>query len=215
MQFFLDTANIREIQKAAEIGVLDGVTTNPSLVARENRKHDELLKEICSIVEGPVSAEVLSEDKKGIIKEARRLAKIAGNIVVKVPVCMEGLKATRALSDDGIKVNMTLIFSSTQAILAAKAGAAYVSPFVGRLDDHSHYGMESVEQIVQIYENYGFPAEIIVASIRNPMHVVEAALMGADIATVPFKVFEQIVRHPLTDVGIKRFLEDGKKIPKK
>ena len=214
MQFFLDTANISEIQKAQELGILDGVTTNPSLISKEKRKAKELLKEICSIVEGPVSAEVLADDRKGMLREARQLAKIAGNIVIKIPITLEGMRATKALAEEGIRVNMTLIFSPTQALLAAKAGAAFVSPFVGRLDDNSHVGMDTVEQIVQIYDNYAFETEIIVASIRNPLHVVEAALMGADIATMPFKVFEQIVRHPLTDVGIEKFKADARKIPK-
>jgi transaldolase len=214
MQFFLDTANLEEIARAKELGLLDGVTTNPSLIARENRKQEELLKEICSLSGGPVSAEVLADDLKGMLREGRALAKIASNIVVKVPITMEGLRATRTLAEEGIHVNMTLVFSPSQALLAAKAGASFVSPFVGRLDDNSHFGMESVEQIVQIMENYAFHTQVIVASIRNPLHVVEAALMGAHIATMPFKVFELLVHHPLTDVGIARFKADSQKIPR-
>jgi transaldolase len=214
MQFFLDTANLGEIAKAKELGLLDGVTTNPSLIAKEGREQGELLKEICSLAEGPVSAEVLADEREGMLREARALAKIASNIVVKAPITMEGLRATRTLAEDGIRVNMTLVFSPSQALLAAKAGAAFVSPFVGRLDDNSHFGMESVEQIVQILENYAFHTQVIVASVRNPLHVVEAALMGAHIATMPFKVFELLVHHPLTDVGIAKFKEDSKKIPR-
>ena len=210
MKFFIDTANVDQIKKANEMGVLDGVTTNPTLVAREGREFRELIKEICGIVRGPVSAEVISLDEEGMVKEARDLSKIADNIVIKIPVCLEGLKATKKLSSEGIKVNMTLIFSPSQGLLAAKAGAAYASPFVGRLDDHSHNGMELVEQLVAIYQNYGYETEIIVASIRNPVHVVQAALMGAHIATIPFKVIEQLVKHPLTDIGIERFLADWK-----
>jgi transaldolase len=214
MLIFLDTANVEEIKSARVMGVLDGVTTNPTLVSKENRKHEDLLKEICSIVEGPVSAEVFSIDYAGMMKEARHLAKIAGNIVVKLPACVDGLKATRALTAEGIKINMTLTFSPSQALLAAKAGAAFVSPFVGRLDDNSHDGMDVVDQIIQIFDNYSFETQVIVASIRNPNHVVEAALMGADIATMPFKVFELLVHHPLTDVGIEKFREDSMKIPR-
>ena len=210
MKFFIDTANVDQIKRANDMGVLDGVTTNPTLVAREGREFRELIKEICGIVSGPVSAEVISLDEEGMVKEARDLSRIADNIVIKIPVCLEGLKATKRLSAEGIKVNMTLVFSSSQGLLAAKAGAAYASPFVGRLDDHSHNGMELVEQLVAMYQNYGYDTEIIVASIRNPIHVVQAALMGAPIATIPFKVIEQLVTHPLTDIGIKRFLADWK-----
>ena len=210
MKFFIDTANVDQIKRANDMGVLDGVTTNPTLVAREGREFRELIKEICSIVRGPVSAEVISLEENGMVKEARDLSKIADNIVIKIPVCLEGLKATKRLAAEGIKVNMTLIFSPTQGLLAAKAGAAYASPFVGRLDDHSHNGMDLVEQLVAIYQNYGYDTEIIVASIRNPVHVVQAALMGAHIATIPYKVIEQLVKHPLTDIGIERFLADWK-----
>lgn len=210
MKFFIDTANVDQIKRANDMGVLDGVTTNPTLVSREGREFISLIKEICGIVRGPVSAEVISLDEEGMVKEARELSKIADNIVIKIPVCLEGLKATKKLSAEGIKVNMTLIFSPSQGLLAAKAGAAYASPFVGRLDDNSHNGMDLVEQLLAIYQNYGYDTEIIVASIRNPVHVVQAALMGAHIATIPFKVIEQLVKHPLTDIGIERFLADWK-----
>jgi transaldolase len=212
MKFFIDTANIEEIKKANELGLLDGVTTNPSLVSKEGREFKELIIEICSIVNGPVSAEVISTDAKGMIKEAKALAKLADNIVVKIPLIKEGLKAVKILSEEGIKTNVTLCFSAVQALMAAKAGADYVSPFVGRLDDIGHDGMEIVEQILGIYENYGYETEVIVASIRNPIHVLDAALMGADIATIPFKVMEQLIKHPLTDIGLEKFLADWKKI---
>jgi transaldolase len=212
MKFFIDTANIEEIKKANELGLLDGVTTNPSLVSKEGRKFKELIVEICSIVNGPVNAEVISTDAKGMIKEARELAKLADNIVVKIPLINEGLKAVKILSSEGIKTNVTLCFSAVQALMAAKAGANYVSPFVGRLDDIGHDGMEIVEQILGIYENYGYETEVIVASIRNPIHVLDAALMGADIATIPYKVMEQLIKHPLTDIGLEKFLADWKKI---
>jgi transaldolase len=212
MKFFIDTANVDQIRRANEMGVLDGVTTNPTLVAREGRNFIELLKEICTIVKGPVSAEVISLEEGGMVQEARDLARIADNIVIKIPVCIEGLKATKRLAAEGIKVNMTLIFSPNQGLLAAKAGAAYTSPFVGRLDDHSQVGMELVEQLITIYQNYGYDTEVIVASIRNPVHVVQAALIGAHIATIPFNVIEQLVKHPLTDIGIERFLADWKKL---
>jgi transaldolase len=214
MKFFIDTANIGEIKKANELGLLDGVTTNPSLVSKEGREFTDLIKEICGIVKGPVSAEVISTDSKGMIKEARDLAKLADNIVVKIPLIKEGLKAVKVLSSEGIKTNVTLCFSPVQALMAAKAGADYVSPFVGRLDDISQAGMEMVEQIATIYENYGFTTEIIVASIRNPIHVLDAALIGADIATIPYNVMEQLIKHPLTDIGIEKFLADWKKIGK-
>jgi len=212
MKFFIDTANVEEITKAKELGMLDGVTTNPSLVAKEGRDFQELIKEICSIVDGPVSAEVVSTDAEGIVKEARELAKLADNIVVKIPLIKEGLVAVKTLSEEGIKTNVTLCFSPVQALMAAKAGAAYVSPFVGRLDDLSERGMEIVEQIVAIYENYGYDTEIIVASIRNPVHVLDAALMGADISTIPYKVMEQLIKHPLTDIGLEKFLADWNKM---
>jgi len=211
MKFFIDTANIDEIRKAGELGMVDGVTTNPSLVAKEGREFKGLIKEICSIVDGPVSAEVVSIEADGMIKEARELAKLADNIVVKIPLIEEGIKATRVLSQEGIRTNVTLCFSPIQALMAAKAGAAFISPFIGRLDDLSQRGMELVEQIVTIYDNYGFETEVIVASIRNPTHVLDAALMGADISTIPFKVIQQLIKHPLTDIGLDKFLDDWKK----
>jgi transaldolase len=214
MKFFIDTANLKEIRQAAEWGLIDGVTTNPSLLSKEGGDPIEVLREITKIVEGPVNAEVVSLEAEGMIREGLSHAKIAQNIVVKVPMTLEGLKATRQLTSQGLKVNVTLIFSPTQALMAAKAGATYVSPFVGRLDDISESGMELARQILTIYENYGFDTEVLVASIRNPIHVVEAALMGAHIATIPFKVLEQLSRHPLTDAGIEKFLEDWKKLKK-
>ncbi len=212
MQLFIDTANIEEIKRAKEWGLLDGVTTNPSLIAKENRDPIKLLEEICSIVKGPVSAEVISMDSQGMLKEARELKKIGENIVIKIPLTEEGLKAVKILESEGINTNVTLCFSPIQALLAAKAGATYISPFVGRLDDISQYGMELVEQIVEIYDNYGFETQVIVASIRNPIHVLEAALIGADIATIPFQVLRQLIKHPLTDIGIERFLADWRKV---
>ncbi len=214
MKIFIDTASIKEIKEAASLGLIDGVTTNPTLVARENRPAKELLKEICSLVKGPVSAEVISQESSGMVEEARELVKIAGNIVVKIPLIKEGLKAVKILSKEGIKTNMTLCFSPSQAILAAKAGTDYVSPFIGRLDDISQRGMDLIVDIKQIYSNYNFKTEIIVASVRNPMHVVDAAKIGADIVTCPFAVIEQLIKHPLTDIGVQKFLEDYKKIPK-
>ena len=211
MKFFIDTANIDEIKKANELGMVDGVTTNPSLVAKEGREFKGLIKEICDIVDGPVSAEVVSTDAEGMVKEARELAKLADNIVVKIPMLEEGLKAVKTLAQEGINTNVTLCFSPIQALMAAKAGAAYISPFVGRLDDISQIGMELVEKIITIYDNYGFETEVIVASVRNPIHVLDAALMGADIATIPFKVIQQLTKHPLTDIGVEKFLADWKK----
>lgn len=211
MKFFIDTANIDEIKKANELGMVDGVTTNPSLVAKEGREFKGLIREICDIVDGPVSAEVLSLDAEGMVKEARELANLADNIVVKIPMLEEGLKAVKTLAQEKINTNVTLCFSPIQALMAAKAGAAYISPFVGRLDDISHIGMELVEEIITIYDNYGFETEVIVASVRNPIHVLDAALMGADIATIPFKVIQQLTRHPLTDIGVEKFLADWKK----
>jgi len=212
MQIFLDTANLDEIKKAASWGILNGATTNPTLVSKENLKFEDLIKKICKIVPGPVSVECVSTKSKDIIKEARGLAKLADNVVVKIPICVEGLKAIKVVSGEGIKVNTTLIFSANQALLAAKAGARFVSPFVGRLDDISHQGMDLVDEIVTIFNNYGFETEVIVASIRHPLHVLEAALMGADIATVPFAVLEKMVKHPLTDIGIEKFLKDWSKV---
>jgi transaldolase len=211
MKFFIDTANIDEIKKANELGMVDGVTTNPSLVAKEGREFKGLIKEICDIVDGPVSAEVVSTDAEGMVKEARELAKLADNIVVKIPMLEEGLKAVKTLAREKINTNVTLCFSAIQALMAAKAGAAYISPFVGRLDDIGHIGMELVEEIITIYDNYGFETEVIVASIRNPIHVLDAALMGADIATIPFKIIQQLTKHPLTDIGVEKFLADWKK----
>jgi transaldolase len=215
MKFFIDTANIQEIREGLSLGMVDGVTTNPSLVAKEKRKFQDVVKEILEIVDGPVSLEVVSLDAPGMIKEGRKLAKLGENVVVKVPMTTEGLKATKVFAGEGIAVNQTLVFSPLQALMAAKAGAAYVSPFVGRLDDVATRGMELVEQILTIYGNYGYETEVIVASVRDPMHVLEAALMGADIATIPFKVIAQLARHPLTDRGIDAFLEDWKKVPGK
>ena len=202
MKFFLDTANPDEIREANDLGILDGVTTNPSLVAKEGREHHELLKEICGIVDGPVSAEVLSVEKDAMMEEAKVLAAIHPNIVVKLPTIAEGLKACNTLTSEGIKVNMTLVFNPMQGLMCAKAGATYVSPFVGRLDDIQHEGMELVAQLVTIMDNYNFETEVLVASIRNPLHAVEAALMGAHVATVPHKVIMQFLKHPLTDIGL-------------
>jgi len=215
MKFFIDTANVKEIREAASLGVVDGVTTNPSLVAKEGRDFREVINEICSIVDGPISAEAVSLKADEMVAEAEGLAKIHRNIVVKLPMTRDGLKATKILAGKGIRVNMTLVFSPTQALLAAKVGAAYVSPFVGRLDDISHYSMDLVTQIVQIYENYDYATEVIVASVRNPLHVVDAALAGAHIATIPYNVIDQLVKHPLTDIGIEKFLADWKKLEKK
>ena len=214
MKFFIDTGNIDEIKEGLSLGMVDGVTTNPSLVAKENKDFDTVVREILEIVKGPVSLEVISEDAEGMVAEGEKLAKLAENVVVKVPMTTEGLKATRMLSDMGISVNQTLIFSPVQALLAAKAGADYVSAFIGRLDDISHNGMDLVEQILAIFDNYGFDCEVIVASVRHPLHVLDAALLGADIATIPFKVIKQLAGHPLTDVGIKKFLDDWRSVPK-
>jgi transaldolase len=211
MKFFIDTANIEEIKEANAMGMADGVTTNPSLIAKEGREFKQIITEICGIVNGPISAEVISLETEGMVREARDLAKIHANIVVKIPMTVEGLKAVRLLKAEGIKTNVTLIFSPLQALMAAKAGAAYVSPFVGRLDDLSHEGMQLVEQIVDIFSNYAFDTEVIVASIRNPLHVLDAALIGADIATIPFNVLKKLASHVLTDKGIKAFLDDWKK----
>lgn len=214
MKIFLDTANIDEIREGVELGVIDGVTTNPSLIAREGRRFDEVVGEICAIVDGPISAEAVSMTSKEMFEEAKRLSEIHPNIVVKIPMTEEGLKTVKKCKKVGIKTNVTLVFSPNQALLAAKAGATYVSPFVGRLDDITHYGMDLVRSIVQIFSNYDFETEIIVASVRNPLHVLEAAMAGADIATVPYKVLKQMFRHPLTDIGIERFLKDWEKVPK-
>lgn len=212
MKFFIDTANVDEIRKAHELGMADGVTTNPSLAAKEGKPFEDLIREICGIVEGPVNAEVVSVDAAGMVSEAEKLVSLADNIVVKIPLIEEGLKAVRILSERDIPTNVTLCFSPLQALAAAKAGARYISPFVGRLDDVAATGMELVEQIVTIYGNYGFETEIIVASIRNPIHVLDAALMGADIATMPFNVIRQLLKHPLTDIGLEKFLADWNKL---
>ncbi len=215
MKFFIDTANIEEIRKANELGVIDGVTTNPSLMSKEGKDPVKLLKEICSVVKGPVSAEVVGTTSDVMIKEAKSLAAIHKNIVVKISMIEEGLKAVRKLSGLGIRTNVTLVFSSPQALLAAKAGATYVSPFVGRLDDISHNGMALIGEIIEIYDNYMFETEVIVASVRNPLHVVEAARIGAHIATIPYAVISQLIKHPLTDIGLAKFLKDWEKVPKK
>tara|TARA_B100001996_G_scaffold382953_1_gene376496 strand:+ start:701 stop:1348 length:648 start_codon:yes stop_codon:yes gene_type:complete len=213
MKFFIDSANLKEIKEAAELGLLDGVTTNPSLVAKENKQKDfkTTIKEICKIVKGPVSAEVLSTDFASMKKEGLELSKIDKNVVIKLPMTVDGIKATKFLSKKKIPVNVTLIFSSSQALIAAKAGASYVSPFVGRLDDISSNGMNLINEISEIFLNYGFPTEILVASIRNPIHLVESARMGADVATIPFKVLLQLFKHPLTDIGLENFLKDWNK----
>jgi transaldolase len=215
MKFFIDSANLSEIKEAKAQGLIDGATTNPSLVAKEGREFKKLIHELCEAVDGPVSAEVVSVEEEGMIKEARELVKIHRHVVVKIPMIPEGLKAVRRLSQDGVKINVTLIFSPTQALLAAKAGATYVSPFVGRLDDVSEIGMNLVQQIVTIFNNYDFSTQVLVASIRNPVHVVDAALMGADVATMPFSVIQQLSKHPLTDIGLKKFLADWEKMQQK
>jgi transaldolase len=216
MKFFIDTANLDEIKEASELGLLDGVTTNPTLLSREvgrtGMKPNDVLKKICEMVDGPISAEVVSLDADGMVKEAEKLSKIAKNICIKVPMTREGVKATRRIVGKGIMVNMTLVFSVNQALLAAKAGATFMSPFIGRLDDIAHTGMDLVEDIMTVVENYDYATEVIVASIRHPVHVVEAALIGADIATIPFNVIDKMFKHPLTDIGIERFLADWKKI---
>ena len=214
MKFFIDTADVDEIRKAIDLGLCDGVTTNPSLVAKTGRPFDDVLKEIVGLVHGPVSAEVTAVDFAGMMKEARVYAKFAPNVVVKVPLILEGLKAVKALTEEGIRTNVTLCFSASQALLAAKAGATYVSPFVGRLDDVSEDGMALIAQILEIYRNYDFGTQVLVASVRNPLHVVQAARMGADVATIPFSVLAQLAKHPLTDLGLARFLADWEKVPK-
>lgn len=214
MKIFIDTANINEIKDANSMGLIDGVTTNPSLIAKEGKDFKELIKEICSVVNGPISAEVISLEYKGMMQEAHELAKIHENIVVKVPLTKDGLQATRSLKSEGIRTNVTLCFSPNQALLAAKAGAYFVSPFVGRLDDISTSGMELISQIITIYQNYGYDTQVLVASIRHPLHVVESAMMGADAATIPHSVLLQLIKHPLTDIGIERFLSDWKKLQK-
>lgn len=215
MQIFLDTASVQEIKQGAETGLISGVTTNPTLAAKAGREYNDVLKEICSIIKGPVSAETVSPDAEGMVKEGIVFSKIAKNIVVKVPMTVEGMKACQQLTKKGIRVNVTLVFSANQALLAAKSGAFLVSPFVGRLDDIGKIGMDVVRDIKQVYDNYKFTTQILVASVRNPIHVLEAAKIGADIATVPYSVFEQLFKHSLTDAGIKKFLKDWEKVPKK
>jgi len=214
MQFFIDTADVGEIKKALAMGLCDGVTTNPSLVARTGRRFSEVLKEITALVPGPVSAEVTAVDYEGMMKEGRHYAKVANNIVVKVPLITEGLRAVRDLTAEGIRTNVTLCFSPVQALLAAKAGATYVSPFVGRLDDVSEDGMALIAQILEIFRNYDFATKVLVASVRHPLHVLESARLGADVATIPYNVLEQLAKHPLTDLGLKKFLADWEKVPK-
>jgi transaldolase len=212
MKFFLDTANIDEIRQAAECGLIDGVTTNPSLVSKEGRDFKEILRDITKIVDGPISAEVVSTDCAGILREAYDLARIHENIVIKVPMIREGMKALKQLSGEGIRTNVTLVFSANQALIAAKMGATYVSPFVGRMDDVSEVGMNLIADLVKIFRNYNFPTQILVASCRSPLHIREAALLGADVATMPYKVLEQLLMHPLTDLGLARFLKDWEKV---
>ena len=212
MKLYLDTANIKEIQEGANLGLIDGVTTNPSLVAREGRSFKEMLLEICHLIDGPISAEVVETELDGMIKEGRELAKVHNNIVVKIPLIMEGLRATRVLAAEGIRVNVTLCFSPAQALLAAKAGAWCVSPFIGRLDDVSSDGMELIRQILTIYRNYDFLTQVLVASVRTPQQVAEAALAGGHICTMPYSIFQQLVKHPLTDIGLKKFLTDWEKM---
>ena len=214
MKIFVDTADINEIREAQKLGVVDGVTTNPTLISKTGRSFDEVVKGICREVSGPVSLEAISLDSEGLVAEAKKLSKIAKNVVVKIPMIPEGLKAVKILSKENIKTNVTLVFSPLQALLAAKAGASYVSPFVGRLDDIGHVGMDVVNQTLEIYGNYGFETEVIVASIRSPIHVNDAALMGAHVATIPFKVIQQLSKHPLTVIGIEKFLKDWEKVPK-
>ncbi|MBV70127.1 MAG: fructose-6-phosphate aldolase [Myxococcales bacterium] len=214
MKFFIDTADINEIREAQDMGLLDGVTTNPSLIAKTGRSFDEVIAEICEVVDGPISAEVVSTDFEGMVAEAKTLAKIHKNIVVKIPLIEAGLKATRWCSDHDIKTNVTLCFSAVQALMAAKAGATYISPFVGRLDDIQQDGMDLIQQIVHIYDNYMFETEVLVASVRSPMHVVDSALAGAHVATIPYGVLKKLAQHPLTDSGLQRFLADWEKVPK-
>lgn len=214
MKFFIDTADLKEIRDAAAMGVIDGVTTNPSLVAKSGRKYLDVVREICEVVDGPISAEVISVDYDGMMAEALDWAKVHKNVVVKLPLTLDGLRATKACTSQGIRVNVTLCFSANQALLAAKAGATYISPFVGRLDDISENGMDLIGDIVTIYQNYDFRTQVLVASVRHPIHVSQAALLGADVCTIPYKVIEQLAKHPLTDSGLAKFVEDAKKIPR-
>lgn len=214
MEFFIDTADVKEIQECWDMGLIDGVTTNPTLAAKAGRKYDDILKDIAAIVDGPISAETVSLDFEGMMREAHHFAKIHKNIVIKVPMTFIGMKAVRQCAKESIKTNVTLMFSPNQALLAAKAGATYVSPFVGRLDDISEEGMELIRQIRQIYDNYDYKTKILVASIRNPIHVRDSALIGADVSTIPYAVIKQLANHPLTDIGIEKFLKDWEKVPK-
>jgi len=214
MKFFIDTGDVREVREAHAMGLVDGITTNPSLIAKSGRKYRDVVVEMCEIVNGPISAEVIGTDYDGMMAEAREWHKVHKNIVVKLPLIAEGLKAVRSCSDEGIRTNVTLCFSPNQALLAAKAGASFISPFIGRLDDISETGMELIQKIVTIYQNYQYDTEVLVASVRNPTHVVDAALIGADVCTIPFSVLGQLVKHPLTDVGLAKFVEDAKKIPR-
>ena len=211
MKFFIDTANVEDIRTAASWGMVDGVTTNPSLMAKEKGKFEDILKEICGIVDGPISAEAVSPDADGMVREGEALSKFHENIIIKIPMTVEGMTAVRRLERQGIGTNVTLVFSANQALLAAKAGASFVSPFIGRIDDSSHFGMQLIEEIMTIYSNYDFPTEVIVASVRSVLHVVEAAMIGADIATIPFGVMQQMFKHPLTDIGMEKFLKDWEK----
>src|SRR5512142_2354170 len=212
MKFFIDTANLKEIREAADMGILDGVTTNPSLIAKENRPFKETILEICDIVSGPVSVEVVATEMRGMLEEAHEFARWHKNVVIKLPTTREGLKACKRLSDEGVRTNLTLCFSASQALMVAKAGATYVSPFVGRLDDISHVGMDLIRQVVQSYKNYGYKTQVLAASLRHPLHVVEAAMAGAHVATIPFKVLDQMIKHPLTDKGLDAFLKDWEKV---
>lgn len=214
MKIFMDTADVAEIREAAAMGMVDGVTTNPSLIAKTGKPFNQVIEEICGIVDGPISAEAVSPDSEGMIKEARQLSKIHKNVIVKIPMTAEGLKAVKACSREGIKTNVTLVFQSIQGLLAAKAGASFVSPFIGRLDDICQEGMDMVGDLLTMLQNYNYPTEVIVASIRHPVHVVQSALLGAHVVTLPFKVFDRLVNHPLTDIGVEKFLADYKKIPK-
>ena len=214
MKFFIDTGDVKEVREAHAMGLVDGITTNPSLIAKAGRKYKDVVVEMCELIDGPISAEVLATDYEGMMAEGRAWHKLHENIVVKIPLIPEGLKAVRTLTQEGIRTNVTLCFSPNQALLAAKAGASFISPFIGRLDDVSEKGMDLIEKIVTIYQNYQYDTEVLVASVRNPTHVVDAALIGADVCTIPFSVMQQLVKHPLTDLGLAKFIEDGKKIPK-
>jgi transaldolase len=214
MKFFIDTGDVKEVKEAHAMGLVDGVTTNPSLIAKSGRKYKDVVVELCEIVNGPISAEVLSTDYDGMMSEAHEWHKLHKNIVVKLPLIADGLRAVRSCTEEGIRTNVTLCFSPNQALLAAKAGASFISPFIGRLDDISEKGMDLIEKIVTIYQNYQYDTEVLVASVRNPVHVVDAALIGADVCTIPFSVMQQLVKHPLTDAGLQKFIEDGKKIPR-